>query len=101
MALKSRASFLTNEKQNQTNRTSHVAFSPRFEQVTGEVLGILIGSSRCLLLLLLVGVSTLVMDFPQSFENSSITACLRETGGIMSQLSVQTFLSDSFCQKQG
>ena len=35
-----------------TNRSLYARFFPRFEQVTGiELFGILIGSSRCLLLL--------------------------------------------------
>ena len=42
------------------------------------LLGILIGSSRCLLLLWLVGVIALVLVFRQSFENRSIFHCVAE-----------------------
>ena len=55
-----------------TNRTMYAWFFPRFERVTGNLLGIVIGSRRCLFLLWLVGVIALVLVFLQSFENRSI-----------------------------
>ena len=62
--------FSTNEKQTKTNRARSF---PRFEQITScmHLLGILNGSLRCFLLLRLVGVTTLILVFRQSFENRS------------------------------
>ena len=55
-----------------TNRTTYAWFFPRFRASYRWLLRIVIGSSRCLLLLWLVGVIALVLVFQQSFENCSI-----------------------------
>ena len=69
--LKTRASFSTNEKQNQ-NHSHHVrVIFPALRASYRSLLGIVIGSSRCLLLLWLVGVIALVLVLRQSFENRS------------------------------
>ena len=66
-----RASFSANEKQNQ-NQSRHVrVIFPALWASYRQLLGIVIGSSRCLLLLWLVGVIALVLVFWQSFENRS------------------------------
>ena len=54
-----------------TSRTIYASFFPRFDRVTGNLLGIVIGLSRCLLLFWLVGMIALVLVFRQSFENRS------------------------------
>ena len=55
-----------------TNRTTYAWVFPRFERVTGKLLGIVIGSSRCSFVLWLVEVIALVLVFRQPFENRSI-----------------------------
>ena len=57
----SRQFFKPMRGKSKTNRTLYVRFFPLFKQVT-----IVIGSSRCLLLLWLVEVITLLLDFQQS-----------------------------------
>ena len=63
-----RASFSTNEKQNLNQSQLVRSIFPRIEQVTGNCKVILIGSSRCLCLLWLVGVITLVLVFRRSWK---------------------------------
>ena len=59
----------TNEKQNQ-NQSHHVrVIFPALRVSYRWLLGNVIGSSRCLLLLWLVGLIALVLVFRQSFEN--------------------------------
>ena len=73
LAWKTRASFSTNEKQNQ-NQSHHVrVIFPALRASYRWLLGIVIGSSRCSFLLWLVAVIALVLVFQQSFENRSIT----------------------------
>jgi len=70
IGLKSRASFSTNEKQNQSHLVT-VIF-PALWASCGKLLGNVIGSSRWLLPLRLVKVIPLVLVFRQSFEKRSI-----------------------------
>ena len=58
-------------RKTKTNRTMYAWFFPALRASYMELLGIVIGSSRCLLLLWLVGVIALVLGFRQSFENRS------------------------------
>ena len=51
--------------------TLYARFFPALRASYRLLLGILIGSSRCLLLLGLVGVLTLILGFRQSFEKCS------------------------------
>ena len=70
--LKSRASFSTNEKQNQHQSHNVRAIFPALRASYRWLLGIVIGSSCCLFLLWLIRVIPLVLVFQQSFENSSV-----------------------------
>ena len=63
--------FQPMRRKTKTNRTMHAWFFPRSERVTGKLLGIVIGSSRCLHLLWLIVVIALALVFRQSFENRS------------------------------
>ena len=62
--------LLRSKKQNQPH--FELAIFPALWTSYGSLLGILIGSSRSLLLLFLVGVITLVLVVRKSFENRSV-----------------------------